>query len=57
MDFGVTGHVIMPGGHPGDEFLMKAADELEHRFGIGHTTIQIETSEDMKCRLAPDEVV
>ena len=53
----LTCHVIMPSGHPGDGFLMEAAHELEHRFEIGHVTIQIETSEDMQCRLIPDEVI
>jgi cobalt-zinc-cadmium efflux system protein len=53
----LTCHVVMPGGHPGDAFLMQAAHELQHRFSIGHVTIQIETSEDTACHLAPDEVV
>jgi cobalt-zinc-cadmium efflux system protein len=53
----LTCHLVMPGGHPGDAFLMETADELRHRFSIGHVTIQIETSEETACRLAPDEVV
>jgi cobalt-zinc-cadmium efflux system protein len=53
----LTCHVVMPGGHPGDAFLMQAAHELQHRFSIGHVTLQIETSEDTACHLAPDEVV
>ena len=40
-----TAHFIMPGGHPGDEFLQQVAHELDHRFGIHHATIQVETSE------------
>ena len=47
----------MPGGHPGDRFLMEAAAELREHFRIGHATLQIEVSEDTKCALAPDEVV
>jgi len=53
----LTCHVVMPSGHPGDRFLVDAAHELAHDFNIGHTTIQIEVSEDTPCALAPDEVV
>jgi len=53
----LTCHVVMPSGHPGDRFLVDAAHELSHDFRIGHTTIQIELSEDAPCALAPDEVV
>ena len=42
---------------PGDEFLLTAATELRRRFGIGHTTLQIEISEETACHLAPDPVV
>ncbi len=50
-------HLVMPGGHPGDSFLAKTAADLAGRFGIGHPTLQIETSENPDCALAPDEVV
>lgn len=53
----LTCHVVMPSGHPGDRFLVDAAHELAHEFKIGHTTIQIEVSEDTPCALAPDDVV
>ena len=53
----LTCHLVMPGGHPGDEFLMDAARELQHLFSIGHATIQIETSEATQCVLEPDKVV
>jgi cobalt-zinc-cadmium efflux system protein len=53
----LTCHVVMPGGHPGDEFLVAAAHELQHRFSIGHATIQIETSEATQCALESDKVV
>jgi len=45
----LTAHLVMPGGHPGDAFLHELAHELEHRFHIGHTTVQIETSSDPAC--------
>jgi len=53
----LTCHVVMPDGHPGDSFLHDAAHRLAHDFSIGHVTIQIETSKDLACKLAPDEVV
>lgn len=53
----LTAHLLMPGGHPGDEFLMQAAQTLSRRFRIGHATLQIETDAATLCALAPDEVV
>jgi len=40
------------GGCPGDSFLAKTAADLAVRFGIGHPTLQIETSENPVCGLA-----
>ena len=53
----LTCHLVMPRGHPGDAFLMRTTAELAERFGIGHPTLQIETSEETACALAPDEMV
>jgi cobalt-zinc-cadmium efflux system protein len=53
----LTCHLVMPRGHPGDAFLMRTTAELIERFGIGHPTLQIETSEETACALAPDETV
>jgi cobalt-zinc-cadmium efflux system protein len=53
----LTCHCMLPGGHPGDEFLARIADELRTRFGIGHATIQIEVDEGSRCALAPDHAV
>jgi cobalt-zinc-cadmium efflux system protein len=53
----LTAHLVFPGGHPGDQFLLTAATELRQRFGIDHATLQIEISEDTACHLAPDHVV
>lgn len=53
----LTAHLVMPGGHPGDGFLMATAHGLEHRFGIGHVTLQIETDPGNACALAPAHVV
>jgi cobalt-zinc-cadmium efflux system protein len=46
----------MPAGHPGDRFLDSIAHELEHDFGIEHTTLQIEIGDGDECRLEPDGV-
>jgi len=43
----LTAHLVMPGGHPGDAFLAAAAHTIEHDFGIGHATFQVEMGE--KC--------
>jgi cobalt-zinc-cadmium efflux system protein len=52
-----TAHLVMPGGYPGDAFLHTVASEMERHFAIGHTTIQVETSDGHPCVLAPEEVV
>jgi len=38
----LTAHLVMPGGHPGDPFLAEARRSLKERFGIGHSTLQVE---------------
>ena len=48
-DTALTAHLVMPGGHPGDQFLAMICSELEHHHGIGHSTLQIETSSDTVC--------
>jgi cobalt-zinc-cadmium efflux system protein len=53
----LTCHLVMPGGHPGDDFLHRLAQDLAHQFRIGHATAQIETDPAAACALAPDEVV
>jgi cobalt-zinc-cadmium efflux system protein len=54
----LTCHLVMPGGHPGDEALSRIADELEHRFGVHHTTLQIELGDGGEiCALTPEHVV
>ena len=42
-DTALTVHLLMPGGHPGDAVLSGLAHDLEHDFGIGHATVQVET--------------
>jgi cobalt-zinc-cadmium efflux system protein len=54
----MTAHLVMPGGHPGDQFLADASHGLDERFGICHCTLQIEQGDaPHACKLAPDDVV
>lgn len=54
----LTAHLVMPGGHPGDEFLAGVVHHIGHAFHIGHTTLQVETGGAANpCVLAPDHVV
>jgi len=54
----LTVHLIMPSGHPGDEFLQDVCHELHDRFDIEHPTIQVELGDsDHACHLAPENVV
>lgn len=48
----LTAHLVMPGGHPGDAFLVDVAHTIEHRHRVGHVTLQIETADSaMPCKL------
>jgi len=54
----LTCHLVMPGGHPGDATLNGIAQQLDHRFGIHHATIQIELADtEEACVLTPEHVV
>ncbi len=53
----LTAHLVMPGGYPGDAFLHALAHDLDHRFGIGHATVQVETSAGADCALESEAVV
>jgi len=54
----LTAHLVIPAGHPGDVFLHTLADALDHDFGIGHATVQIETDEHAHdCALVSESVV
>jgi cobalt-zinc-cadmium efflux system protein len=46
----LTCHLVMPGGHPGDAFLVEAGEELRRRFGIPHATLQIELGDRERPR-------
>ncbi len=51
-DTALTAHLVMPAGHPGDAVLAGLAHDLDHRFGIGHATIQVETGAADCARMA-----
>lgn len=53
----LTAHIVRPRLDTPDAFLHAVAHELEERFGIGHSTLQVETEETEACRLAPTDVV
>ncbi len=53
----LTCHLVMPKGHPGDEFLRKAYQELHNKFAIAHPTLQIELGDAGVCKLEPEHVV
>jgi cobalt-zinc-cadmium efflux system protein len=40
----LTAHLIMPEGFS-DKFISELQQKLEHEFGIGHTTLQIENEQ------------
>jgi cobalt-zinc-cadmium efflux system protein len=48
----LTAHLHMPNGHPGDAFLAETVHELEHRFSIQHSTLQIMLKSGQPCALA-----
>jgi cobalt-zinc-cadmium efflux system protein len=54
----LTAHLVIPSHHPGDAFLHRVCEHLEHAFGIPHATLQIEIGDTAAaCPLAPEHVV
>lgn len=47
----LTAHLVMPEGHPGDDFLIGLQHRLAHDFAIEHTTVQIELGNGAECRM------
>jgi cobalt-zinc-cadmium efflux system protein len=56
-EIAMTCHLLMPTGHPGDEFIHDLGKKLAHDFNIAHPTVQIEINPDHSCAFAPDEVL
>jgi len=52
----MTAHLVMPGGNGVDSFLHDVAAAMHARFGIGHTTLQIER-DPSACALEPPHIV
>ncbi len=42
-EIALTVHLVVPEGVAGDDLLSRVADDLHHKFAIGHSTIQLET--------------
>ncbi|NEU10662.1 cation transporter [Methylobacterium sp. BTF04] len=56
-EIALTAHLVMPGGHPGNAFLLALAQDLRKTFGIAHATLQIEEADGPACTLAQECVV
>jgi len=48
-DVALTAHLVVPDGRLGDTSLATLAHALEHQFGIGHTTLQVEAAGQDDC--------
>jgi cobalt-zinc-cadmium efflux system protein len=58
LETALTAHLVMPTGHPGDEFLVETCQELQDHFQIQHATLQIELGDsDRPCMLEPQSRV
>ncbi len=54
----LTAHLVMPGNVCEPTFLWGVCGELHERFGIEHSTLQVDPEDAPEpCRLAPDETV
>jgi len=54
-EIALTAHVVVPGMDIRDGDLARIADQLHHRFGIGHATIQIERGDgEAECDRAQE---
>jgi len=53
----LTCHLVIPGEPPAPDFLVEVAHTLAERFAIDHPTLQVERHAEMRCLLAPEEVV
>jgi len=54
----LTVHLVKPAAAVDDDWLHQIAHELQDRFRIAHSTIQVETGQGQQgCHLAPEDVV
>ena len=52
----LTAHLVVPQNQCDDEFLIRVEDNLHNRFGIEHSTLQVESGNapyPCRCRLSP----
>lgn len=42
-EIALTAHLVIPTGHPGDDFLARVVQHLHDNFDIEHATLQVET--------------
>lgn len=52
----MTAHLTRPDNRDGDDFLHATCEGLAHRFGIGHSTLQVEIGQTA-CRLAHSHAI
>jgi cobalt-zinc-cadmium efflux system protein len=50
-DTALTCHLVMPGGHPGDDFILQTTKMLQDEFEIRHATLQFEVGSETLCEL------
>lgn len=54
----LTAHLVMPDASCEDQLLSRICHELHDKFGIEHTTVQVEKGDPAHpCNLAPDHVI
>ncbi len=57
-EIALTVHLVRPNATLDDEFLFRAHNDLEHRFGIVHATFQIEAGDErFPCKLTSNDAV
>jgi cobalt-zinc-cadmium efflux system protein len=52
----LTAHLVMPDGHPGDDFMHEISHQLRLQHKIVHVTLQVETGK-VGCPFAPHDVI
>ena len=56
-EIALTAHLVRPGAGLDDALLHEAGHELQHRFGIGHATLQVESGDEHPCHAATSACV
>ncbi|MCB1484003.1 MAG: cation transporter [Hyphomicrobiaceae bacterium] len=53
----LSAHLVIPAGHPGDDFLRAVGETLKHDFFIAHVTLQIEQGDGETCTVQCDHAL